>query len=342
MGLNIQSIYSGISAQIKNFLLKSLPGMNNKVVDLDLSTKWAQNAQNARFEDTPGAVDKRSPVSYFNSTAIAPAPMTGLYRYYTSGGADVGVGTCGTDAYVGNNANGTFTQIRSTLTTGKRHQFVVYQDLLIGSNGFDPIWVYDGDTTANVTWQLGACKAVASTTAGSMGTGQYSYSITTGTDTWVSGAVSNTVTTTSGAVSLSHIPLGPPGTTNRKIYRTTSGGTSLTLLATISDNSTTTYLDTLADGTLGAALPSITDAMPRGTLLTLHRERLFISGDPSNPSYIYYSSTYLPHYIQQTTQLTFMQIANDDGDTITGISIQLGVMVCIKRNSIRILHITSR
>lgn len=343
MGLNIQSIYSGISAQVKNFLLKSLPGMNNKVIDLDLSTKWAQNAQNARFEDTPGAVDKRAPVSYYNASAITAAPVTGLYRYYTSGGADLWISTCGTGAYVGTDSNGTFTQIRSALTTGKRHQFVVYQDLLIGSNGYDPLWVYDGDTTNNVTWQLGACKALATTTAGSMGSGTYYYSVTVGSaDQWVSGAVSNTVTVAANkSVQLSNIPLGPPGTPARKIYRTKVNGSTLYYLATISDNSTTTYADTIADGAISVTIPSTTDVMPKGALLTLHRERLFISGDPSSPNNIYYSSTYLPHYIQQTTQLTLLQIANDDGDTITGIPIQLGVMVCIKRNSIRILHITS-
>ena len=349
MGINIQSIYSGISAQIKNFLFKSLPGMNNKVVDLDLSTKWVQNAQNARFEATPGAVDKRDPVTFYNGTQIAALPVTGLHRFYTSSGSELWVSTCGTGAYVGNDSTGTFAQIRSALTTGKRHQFVVYQNLIMGSNGFDPIWVYDGDTTANVTWDLGACKAVASVSSGSMGIGNYYYAVTVaataGTsgvstvDTWVSDAVSNTTTTTSGCVALSHIPLGPPGTYGRKIYRTKSGGSQLYYVGIITDNSTTTFSDTVADGAISTVQPSVTDAIPKGAILTLHLERFFISGDPSNPNYIYYSAVYLPHYIQQTTQLTFLAVDNNDGDTITGIPIQLGVMVCIKRNSIRILNI---
>lgn len=352
MGINIQQIYSGISAQIKNFILKSLPGMNNKVVDLDLSTKWAQNAQNARFELTPGAVDKRDPVTFYNATAVTTSAITGLYRMYTSTGSDLWVSTSGTGAYVGNDVAGTFTQIRSSLTTGKRHQFVVYQNLLIASNGYDPMWVYDGDTVNNVTWQLGACKALPTTAAGSMGVGQYYYAMTTcasaGTsgvttvDTWVSGALSNTITTTTaGSSALSNIPLGPPGTAARKLYRVKAGGTQLYYLDILNDNVTTTYSDVIADSSLSSDMPAVTDAMPKGALLTLERERLFISGDPSNPNYIYYSATYLPHYIQQTTQLTYMAIDNNDGDAITGIPIQLGVMVCIKRNSIRILHITS-
>jgi hypothetical protein len=66
------------------------------------------------------------------------------------------------------------------------------------------------------------------------------------------------ITTTSGnqAVSLTAIPLGPAGTTGRRIYRTAVGGSSYLLLATISDNTTTTYSDTTADGSLGAAAPT--------------------------------------------------------------------------------------
>lgn len=56
--------------------------------------------------------------------------------------------------------------------------------------------------------------------------------------------------------SLTTIPLGPTGTTGRKLYRVVAGGSQLKLLATISDNSTTTYTDTTADASLGANAPT--------------------------------------------------------------------------------------
>lgn len=791
MSILSNSNFSGITNQVKNFIMKTMPGCNTKVVDLDLSTRWAQIAQNARFEDTPGAVDKRDPITYFNSTSLGNGPVTGAYRYYTSTGITAWITTWNTGAYVGNDIAGNFTQIRTGLTQGKRHQFVVYQDLLIASNGFDTPWVYDG--ADNVTWELGACKAVTTLlSTGALGSGNYFYAVTIGSaDEFTCGTVSNTITTTtsgsgidsnnllmlhfdgtqgsttytdsevmpkvvtafgsahidtsksvfggasgifggagndantvlllhmngmdtstsftdssssaklvtangsaqvstaqtvfgsgsglfdgssaylsmadsldwffgssdftidfwisfntlsdtvlvsqiqdgsnlldinysssklnfhfdaggvdiadystasswiptlgvfyhlaferngtnflifingvsqsltvstpigstslpdlsapfeigrlggpynieyfngsmdefriskgiarwtanfgtpiaeystgdylsipdsadwniagadftvdlrvyfndlggastfmsqcdtttasnrswlfrwylntlsffysktgttgieltvawtptvntwyhialirsttgilffvngvqqgstqsigadvvfnstlpmqigaglsvgtpvqfhngyidelrfsniarwsttftppvaaytlisSNAVNLSHIPLGPPGTTARRIYRTAANGTTLKLLATVSDNTTVTYLDVIADGSLGGDYPSLSDAMPNGAYLTMHRERLFISGDPSSPNKIYYSSTYLPHYIQQTTQLTFLDIEAEDGDTISGIPIQLGVMICVKKNSIRKLHITS-
>lgn len=68
-----------------------------------------------------------------------------------------------------------------------------------------------------------------------------------------------------GKVVLSNIPIGPTGTTGRKIYRTLTGASVLTLLATISDNTTTTYTDNIADGSLSGAVPTANAA--RATIL---------------------------------------------------------------------------
>lgn len=58
--------------------------------------------------------------------------------------------------------------------------------------------------------------------------------------------------TVNGKVSLSDIPIGPTGTTSRKVYRTLADATDFKLLTTIADNTTTTYTDNTADGSLGA------------------------------------------------------------------------------------------
>lgn len=49
----------------------------------------------------------------------------------------------------------------------------------------------------------------------------------------------------------SNIPIGPPGTVARRLYRTVSGGNIGKVLTTISDNTTTTYSDTSSDNDLG-------------------------------------------------------------------------------------------
>ena len=330
------------TAQVKNWYLKKLPGMNNKVEDLDLKDKWVEKAQNCRFEEEPGALDKREPTALLNDSSMGANPVPGLYRYYTSGGVAVWVAICGTSAYAINDS-GTTTAIRTGLTDGKRCTFETYRDLLMVSNGFDNIWVWDGDTSDNVTWELGGCKAVVEGGAGNLDQDTYQYAVTFDADAVVTGAVSNIVTcdATNQKVTLTNIPLGPTGTTDRKIYRTEGGGSAFKLLTTLGDNSTTTYADNIADGSLTTAYPAVTDDMPKGSILKMHRERLFISGDPSDPSKIYYANPYLPHYIQQTTNLDYMEISPDDGDEIMGIPIQLGDMICIKKNSIRRVHVTS-
>ena len=332
-----------LTQQVKNFYIKSLPGMNNKVESLDLKTKWVEKAQNCRFEEEPGALDKRGALYYLNSGSMGANPTVGLYRYYTSSGLAIWVGINGTTAYSINDS-GTVTALRTGLTDGKRCSFVTVRDKLIVSNGFDNMWSWDGDTTNNVTWELGACKAVLGSGAGNLdASADYYYAITFDADVVVNGAFSNTVSTdgSNQKIELTEIPLGPTGTTNRKIYRTEGDGSALKLVATLADNTTTTYSDNIADGSLTTAYAAVTDDMPKGSILNPHRERLFITGDPSAPSKIYYSNPYLPHYIQQTTNLDYMEISPDDGDEIMGIPIQLGVMVCIKKNSIRKVHVTS-
>lgn len=341
----------GLSAQLKQWALKTLPGMNNLVEDLDLKDKWVEIAQNCRFETEPGAVDKRSAVTYYNSTTLGSGAygVTGLKRFYLSSGASVFVCVHDTSAYVGNDTAGTWTSIRTGLTAGKRASFATYKDLLMVANGFDNIWIYDGSSD-NVSWELGACKVVASTATGSLDQAAvYSYqvAITVSSATHICGAISNPVTTTTtGAVEVTNIPLGPTGTTNRLVYRVQGDeavGThgNYDLLATIADNTTTVYTDTTGDASLGAAIGSVTDDQPLGAELQMHRERLFISRDPNNPNKIYYSNAWIPHFIQQTTNLDYLEVNPEDGDEISGIPIQMGTMVCIKKNTIRKLHVTS-
>jgi hypothetical protein len=94
----------------------------------------------------------------------------------------------------------------------------------------------------------------------SLGIGAYRYAVTfvnaTGETT---GGAEISITTTSGnqAVKLDGIPLGPGGTTQRRLWRTSVGGATATekLFATIADNTTQTYTDAVPDTALGAAIP---------------------------------------------------------------------------------------
>lgn len=95
-----------------------------------------------------------------------------------------------------------------------------------------------------------------------LGTGQYSYAVT-----WVSAAgesgagATATITTTAGnqGVNVQSIPIGPAGTTARRLYRSKVGsGSPLLLVPTgfsLADNTTLNYADANADNTLGQTSP---------------------------------------------------------------------------------------
>lgn len=103
--------------------------------------------------------------------------------------------------------------------------------------------------------------ALAGAGAGNVENGAHGYKVTfvhsSAGESGGSSAASVTVVdkTTDGEVAVSSIPLGPTGTTSRKLYRTVAAGSTYKLLTTIADNVTTTYTDNTADASLGATIP---------------------------------------------------------------------------------------
>lgn len=339
-----------LTSPLQPWYIKKFVGMNARIEPNDLSVEHSVLTQNGRFEVEPGALSKRSPLYYYNADSMGASPVHSSFRWH-NGDKIVQMAACGSKMYVGDDSTGTMTEIRAGLTDGRYFNFVVYKSLCIAGNGYDNNFVYDG-ASDNVTWEHGACKAVKSAGGSNLDSAaDYYYAVTFDDDALVTGAVSNTVTTNADnrKVTLTHIPQAPSGADNIKLYRTEGGGSSLKLLDTFTGGAwttsggadSTTYTDDIADGSLGAAMPAVTDAPFKGNLLQMHRERLFVAGNPDEPNKIVYSEPYLSHYIQHITNSRFMEISKDDGDVIQGIPISLGVMLCVKRNSFRKLHITT-
>lgn len=96
--------------------------------------------------------------------------------------------------------------------------------------------------------------------------------------------VSEAVTVSSKKINLTSIPVGPAGTTARKIYRSLGTGSGFPwidkgffhrYLTTISDNTTTTYQDNIADGDLGAAYAPVTNTTGSGMLFAPDGSKTF-------------------------------------------------------------------
>lgn len=168
----------------------------------------------------------------------------------------------------------------------------------------------------SVTTILGAVAAPTAPTAALAGTG--AGNVDNGTHSWkitiVVGGVSGETTggtasnqinvvdkTTNGKIALSNIPLGPDGTTARKVYRTVAGDTGdYKLVGTIANNTDTTFTDNVADASLGAIAPTTNTATTAPADWTgssqpsfglIHGGRLWGGGNLNDPHRLYYSTT---------------------------------------------------
>ncbi len=107
-----------------------------------------------------------------------------------------------------------------------------------------------------------ACTATDSTIAGNVVAGTYEYVVTyvTAAGETLQGASSTPlILAASRQVSLTAIPLGGTGTTQRKIYRSKNGG-AYQFVTTIANNSATTFTDNVLDASLGGAPPTVSTA----------------------------------------------------------------------------------
>ena len=98
-----------------------------------------------------------------------------------------------------------------------------------------------------------------------LGVGVYRYIVTLTTaygETTGGPEVAVSVTSGLQTVNVTGIPLGPTGTTGRRLYRSPVAGASGSerLVATLPDNATTAFTDTLADAQLSSPLPAANTA----------------------------------------------------------------------------------
>jgi hypothetical protein len=109
----------------------------------------------------------------------------------------------------------------------------------------------------------------------------------------------------------------------------------------------TTYLDKLymvngntLDGLMqwdGLTFSKVatTPAPPAGKYVVVHKNRMYLAGDPANPSRLYMSDLGSP---TSWPALNFVDVNTNDGDKITGVSEHLDGLVVFKERSIHVLR----
>lgn len=225
--------------------------------------------------------------------------------------------------------------IYTGLTSNKKCTFAVLNDKLFISNGVDNVLVYDG----SYVYEMGAPLARNLNQAGAL-TGDYFYAITYTVDgvELVTGAVSNTVTVSSERIDVT-LPIGPTGTTQRDLYRTTAGGTDFYHCHNINDNTTTTFSDNVGDGNLGAGIPSVNSEAPKPKFITVKDERLVGVGVSRRPNYLYYSETEIESLFA-TIGVTDVSGVGNDNTGLTGMAIDYNEIVVFSEKRIYIVDVS--
>ena len=350
LGISAVNVYPdngyglGVVAKDKQWVINDWhKGLNTKLSSLSLPSNQGDICENVRFDPELKSLTKRNDIFSYG-TADTSEPITGMHRLYLKDGTKVLLVTHGDELEKGNDNTGAFTSILDLATADYRWQWETWHNIGIGTDGYNQPVKYDGSSGAAT--YLGTCLAVdADSGAGPNGT--YSYKVTYYTTSYevAFDVASNSVTVTDNDISLSMIPIAPDtyggeDVTGRKIYRIKNGGSTYYLLSngTIANNTATTLTDSDADGELTATVypvsPDATYTPPKGKLILVHRNRLWIAHDPSNPSRLYYSEDSNPDVFVSDS---YFNIRRDDGDTITFIKNLLGILVVGKENSIQLM-----
>lgn len=185
-------------------------------------------------------------------------------------------------AYAYNVQTTTLTQIAAIGTFGQIQDLTIWQ----GST----ILIVD-TAKGYFQWQLDiGAPLTTEGAAGNVDPGLHSWAVTfvTGAGETNLGVNSTPLDVIGGSppvgsiVNLTAIPLGPTGTTARKIYRTVAGNTGPFLfVGSIANNTTTTFADNIADSALGSPAPSVgqitlIDAERIGSTIAVYAGRVWI------------------------------------------------------------------
>lgn len=316
-------------------------GLNTKLSPFNLPKNQATVAENIRFDSELGSITKRDK-TLVDADCGGNEVILGLHRLYLNDGTKVTLCNHGDEVEKKEDSESSYTSILDLATSDRRWSWITWHNIAIGTDGYNQPVKYDG-TSASATY-LGSLLATdAGSGAGPDGT--YTYKVTCYTTSYEYSLdqPSNPVTVSDNDITLTMIPICPDtilgeSVTGRKIYRIEDGNSTYKLLSngTIADNSTVTLTDSDADGALGAAIsPTTTRQPPKGKYILVHRNRLWIANNPSNPSTIYYSADASHDYFDIGTAVNggSFNIRPNDGDEITAILNQFGKLTISKNNT---------
>ena len=337
-------------------------GLNSHTSIYTVPKTQCHSCQNVRFNESYNSLSKRDVLLLFLD--FGDETINGIHRYYRSDATQRLIVATGT--YLKTDNSGASITIKAELTDGKRFQFITYKDVAIGVNGYDNALKYDGSvsvtdntdghrTAENLCADLGAPFAELNTGANLDASSWYQYKVAfyDGSAYTYNTSRSNAIKTGAAVqdITLTDIPIGPSGTTHRYVYRTLGNASKAAVeadntfykIATIADNSTRTIDDDMTDDvadndaapTWATVAAGSDSTPPKGAFCRIHKQRLFITGNTTDKSDIYWSDEYNPDWFDP---LDYEQIRPDDGDEITFLAEQGGILVVGKTNTIQLYY----
>lgn len=275
--------------------------------------------------------------AYYGSSS--GSKVTGLFPYYQADGTKELLRVSGTNLqkYVGttptNVTGGT------GYTTGLRMNGITAYDKLYLCNGTDNLTYYDGSQVQTFTARTAPTISSVNRTGGGAGTFTYSYKVTTVTangETTPSAAVSQTqnVSELTSSIYLTVTWSAVTGAIGYNVYGNKDG--RWYFMAYVEGNGTVTYVDNGADTPYEffTAPEGNSTGGQIGSYISLYKDSLFIAGDPSNPSRLYYSGGG-----DKLEDFTigggggFIDISKNDGQAITGMIVFKDSLLVFKERS---------
>ena len=233
----------------------------------------------------------------------------------------------------------------ATMTAGKRTEFAMARDTLYVENGTDnlvKLAISLGVPVATVFTALTTPTNLAVTPNGSTGSTKYSYRVSAFNSTGETlGCVSVQITNGNATLSSTNYNAltwtAVAGATGYNVYGrkpSSENGIGETKMYTVTTNA---YNDTGADtpSTILTPPEGNTTGGVKGTMIIYALSRLFVSGDPSNPSRLYYSGTGAQLDDFSTAYSGgWIDVSKNDGDSITAIFFYQNSVIVWKHRSI--------
>ena len=288
---------------------------------------------NARIDQEEGSLVKRLPSTKYNETSLGSSPINSGYRYYYGSSSKELIINYETILKKGDDSAGTFSNIKTGLTSGTKFSFLTYKDKLYWCNGTDNNMRYDGTNVRDMGLPAPTSAPSLNTKISGSLSGDYYYKVTYQYDGYQESnpsSASSKITYSSEGGKINIPTSADPACTGRKLYRTTAGGSVYYLVSAISNNTDTTYDDTTVDGSLGAQIETNHDIPPKWKMMVLHKDRIFgLKPDSCEIDYTPIDN-YVSYPDMYDSTVNYEIVAEDDGEKVKAIvAVDEGIL-CFK------------